>query len=345
MVSVAIGVMLAIGLSATEQSFGFNLGSLGPFAAGIFFCVVGVAVFLGIKSTGIDKIGSLALAFVVTYVAVWTVISDVADLIMHSRYSSMVHVVLLIAILISLYKFFRLLLPGRNTLWNVNALQQKNPPSKYPKDLLDRFHTEKREVDLIKNRLERITQATEKTSRQILDGMVELKRLIKEQGGTAQGTDRVVKKLEEIAPKQQQVSKALMYLKEIVRKLSSFDYRNFKKLRDEYQNLSNNARKRIKQKLVDEWKKLGAEEKLKKIEERVIAYNRNFSSAVKKVIDALRKNRLNDAVSWVEKAIGYERSVDRMLQYIKKLEEKLEKYTMQEIKHDTKTLKNPNKQP
>ena len=65
--SVIIGLALALSLSLLEYRLGFSIRSFGPIAAGILLFLVGMVIFYLVKSVGAGGISSGSIAFVVTY--------------------------------------------------------------------------------------------------------------------------------------------------------------------------------------------------------------------------------------------------------------------------------------
>jgi len=63
--SVVIGLVLALSLSLLESRVGFSIKSFGPFAAGILIFLVGLVVFYLVKSFGAGTVSSGSFAFVI----------------------------------------------------------------------------------------------------------------------------------------------------------------------------------------------------------------------------------------------------------------------------------------
>ena len=65
--SVVIGLVLALSLSLLEYRVGFSIKSFGPMAAGILILLVGMVLFYLIKAIGAGNTGAGSFAFVITY--------------------------------------------------------------------------------------------------------------------------------------------------------------------------------------------------------------------------------------------------------------------------------------
>lgn len=342
-VSVAVGFMLAVGLAVSERSVGFNLRTLGSFAAILLIILVGVALFLGLRTAGMQTVGSLGFSVVVMYVALLVVVPQLADLfIAHPDIAVVIHVILVIAIGIVVFTGFKLLIPAGRQPWNPASLRRPFRPVAPSPEKRTRLASNIKEASFIKKKLVTITEAAEQTSQQIQDGMGKLKRLIATRGETLNGRQEIANSLNTISPKENRVFQALQYLKDVVQKLSTFDYRNFIKLREEFRNMPAGDRNQKRQELIDEWKKLGAEQELQRLEQSVAAYDRDFTQAVNMAVQSLKNHRSDEAVRWIDKSVTCEQQVQRILHDIRNLEQRIEKYTRQEINDEKREMKEEN---
>ena len=72
-VATAVGIMLGIGMAVFESMSHFNLGMMAPFAALIFFMVLGVMLFTWAKNLGDNGLFAFSLSFIVIYSLVFTI--------------------------------------------------------------------------------------------------------------------------------------------------------------------------------------------------------------------------------------------------------------------------------
>ena len=335
----AVGMVLAIGLAISERTLGFNLRSFGPLAAGLFIFFVGFMVYMGIKTAGMDGASSGSIALVITYFSIRAVAPGFFDWMAGNKYMSWMHAVLLIAVLFSAYRVIRLILPGRGKHLGKEALKFAKENTKKPKEMFDQLHDEKREEEFIKTRLEKITESAEKNSEQIIEELVDIKKLIEQYGGTVRGRYLLAQKIETISPKEHQMRLLFVSIQEMVKKFSEFDHNNFEKLKDQYQKLSHAARKEIHAEFKAEWHKIGAEKDLAKHEKELAEYDRNFAHAVSMVIVALKADKIKDAHHWIDEAIKWEKRVLKSFKELEHLEKKIEAYTRKEIKAEKKEIK------
>ncbi len=232
----------------------------------------------------------------------------------------------------------RLILPSRNKHLGKEALKLANQYSKGPKELFDQLHDEKREEEFIKTRLEKITESAIKNSGQIIEELVDIKKLIEQYGGTVRGRYLLTRKIENITPEEHQARRLFVSIQEMVKKLSEFDHNNFVKLKDQYQKLSHAARKEIHAEFQAEWHKIGAEKDLARHAKGLSEYDRNFAHAVSMVIVALKADKIKDAHLWIDEAIKWEKRVQKSFGELENLEKKIDAYTRKEIKAEKKEI-------
>jgi hypothetical protein len=339
----AVGMVLAIGLTISERTLGFNLRSFGPLAAGLFIFFVGFMIYMGIKTAGMDGASSGSIALVITYFSIRAVAPSFFDWMAGNKYTSWLHAVLLIAVLISVYRIFRLIMPGRDKHLGKAALKFAKENTKKPQEMLAQLHDEKREKEFIKTRLEKITESAIKNSGQIILELVDVKKLIEQYGGTVHGRYLLARKIETITPKEHQARRLFASIQEMVKKLSEFDHNNFDKLKDQYHKLSHAARKEIHAEFKAEWHKIGAEKDIARHEKELSEYDRNFAHAVSMVIVALKADKIKTAHSWIDEAIKWEKRVHKSFKELEHLEKKIEAYTRKEIKAEKKEIKDVSK--
>ncbi len=327
----AVGIVLALGLAVSENTLGFNLRSFGPLAAGIFIFFVGFTLYLGIKTAGMNTVNAGSIALVVTYFSIRAVAPSYFDWLSQNAYAAWIHAILLIAVLISMYKVFRLILPGRdkNLVQSTKALLLRS--ANQPKDLLEQLNSEKREKEFVETRLNKFTVKEDKTTKEIITDLTELKKLIEEFGNDEKGCQIIAKKLETIFPKEREVITVFQALKQQVEKYSNFDNQHFQQLKKEYHSLSNSQKKEIKEEIKDEWKKLAAEKTILKFEKDLEGYHKNVQHTIQMVIASLNVKRLEDALKWIDETIHFEKKSLRQIRNMRHLELALDKYVNREI--------------
>lgn len=329
---VAIGLVLAIGLAISESYIGFNLRSFGPLAAAIFIFFVGLVIFLGIKSAGMENVGAVSITLVITYFSIRSVSPSFFDYMINNQYLSWLHSIILIAVLISINKLFRLFFFKKDAIKeNISEGFFKNVSSK-PKDFFNQLKEEKNEKNFIQKKLEKITSDVGKDSKQIISDLIEIRKLIHEFGSSEKGKELISRKVESIIPRERMIHLKIKALRELVKKISNFDIQNFQNLQNDYNALPVNERKFLEKKLKTEWKKLDVEKQLLKLEEVLRKYDHSFNHHLELLIVSLRSNKIKSAVEQIDETIKIEKNLFKTIKQMEQLEKKLERFIGKEIK-------------
>jgi cell division protein FtsB len=337
-VVVALGLALAIGLVMSEKTIGFNLRSFGPIAAGILIILVGIMIFLGLKRAGSTSIVATAVAFLITYFIILTVIPGFAQWITSNSYTSWIHLLVIIAFAIIIYKILKSLFSKKQN--SLEDILKKNMDDISPEntDLQEQIKQLKGEKVFIKNEMENKSDQAAKASKDMIAELSNMKKMMGELV-TPQSRYTVLKTLQSIPIQEQQISNAFLPLKQKVKQLASFDYRHFQQLKNDYPKLPSSDRKLIKQEINEEWKKLNAENKIVKLENAGENYNRNFIRVIQDLSVALKENRIRDALILINEAIKWEEKILRIFKQMKHLEHRLKSYTNHERRFENKELK------
>ena len=335
-VVVAIGLVLAIGLTISESYMGFNLRSFGPLAAAIFIFMVGFVIFIGIKSAGMESIGAGSITLVLTYFSIRSVSPSFFDWMISNKYLSWLHSVILIAVLISVYKIFRIFfLKKEETAESKSDGLFKNAVSK-PINFIGHLKEEKNELNFIKKKLEKITNEAGKDSKQIIKDLLEIKKFIHEFGNSDKGKELISKKVESIIPKERQVHLRIKAIREMIQRISSFEIQNFDNLQNEYKSLSKSDKTKVEKGLKIQWDKLDVEKQMIRLEEAIKKYDQLFRHHLELLIVSIRSNKTKSAIEQIDETIKYEKDLLKTIQQMEGLEKRLERFTKRNIKEISK---------
>jgi len=177
-VIVSIGLILAIGLSISESVLGFNLRSFGPLAAAIFIVFVAMVIYLGFKAFGMDTIGSASLTLVLTYFSIRAITPGFFDWMMANPQTSWLHSMLVIAVLISIYKLFRLFFHGSNSQGISKGKDFIKSSTQKSSEFFDDLNRDKEEKKYILSRISNLTSLTGVNIQKIISALKEIKKII-----------------------------------------------------------------------------------------------------------------------------------------------------------------------
>jgi hypothetical protein len=328
-ISVIIGLVLALSLSLMERRMGFSIKSFGPIAAVIFIFLVALIIFYLVKTVGTGNVAAGSIALVVTYFLMRATVPNFFLWLENNRWTAWLHLALVVAVAISIWKIFKTIWPKSELGAIGHSLDHShNPASNNPSNI----DSEKKEAALIKTRLEGITKRSIKESKEIIDELNEMIKIIDEYGDTDHGRHLIAEKINHIAPKENQIIKQLAYLKELSRKIESFDLRSFKELKAKVNKFSEKERDMVKKEIQLEKRKILSEEKLKELESALTKYDKDFRYCLKMSTASLSADQSGQARDWLLKAIKHEEEAMKAFKEMKKLEEGLFKLTKIEYK-------------
>lgn len=330
-VVVAIGLVLAISLTISESVLGFNLRSFGPLAATIIIFLVGFVIFLGIKSAGMEIVGAGSITLVLTYFSIRSVSPSFFDWMISNQYLSWLHSVIFIAVLISIYKIFRLFISKKEGAkeYKSDGIIKNNVLKS--SGLISHLKEEKDELNFMKKKLEKITNEAGKDSKQIINDLEEIKKIIHEFGNSQNGKELIVKKIKSLLYKEKEVHLRIQSLQEMVQRISNFDIKNFEKISDEYKSLPPNKRKKMEKIMQAEWKKLDVEKQMLKLEEAIIKYDELFRYSLELIIVSLESNKTKSSIDHIDEAIKSEKKLAITIRQILKLEKRIVYFTKKSL--------------
>ncbi|MBK8945368.1 MAG: hypothetical protein IPM32_08875 [Ignavibacteriae bacterium] len=330
---VAIGLVLAIGLVISESIIGFNLRSFGPLAATIFIFLVGFVIYHGIKSTGMEAIGAISISLVVTYFSIRSIAPSYFDWMKDNEYMGWLHSVILIAVVISIYKIIKLFFSNKDEPSESEKKSPKNLKNiiSKPTEFISQVKEEKEEENYIKKKLAIISNETGKDSKQLIEDFQNLKKIITEFKDSEKGQFLIAEKIKAIIPKERQISSKILTLREMVRKVSDFDIKNFENLQQEFKTLPPEEKIKIEKQLRIEWKKLDIEKQLLNLELAVNKYDQLVKYHLDLLYESLKTNNINNAITQINETIKFEKNLHSAVNQIEHLEKKLTRFTQKEL--------------
>ena len=328
-VSIVIGVVLALSLSLMERKMGFSIRSFGPIAATILIFLVALIVFSLVKTAGSSRITSGAIAMIVTYFLMRAAVPSFFLWLESNRWTAWLHAVLVVAIAVSFFKLIkRIRLESQvgsigNSLGHLHSSSTDTPRN---------TEMEREEASLIRTRLQRFTRKGIKQSKDIIEELEEMIRIVDEYGDTDHGRKLIAQRINQIRPRENLILKQLAFLKDLSRKIESFDTRSFKELKTRLNRIPPKERDTVTQEILLEKRKILSEEKLRELETVLERYDNDFRYCLRMTTASLIAHRPVQAGDWLSKAIECEKRAIDAFNEMKRLEDRLLKLTQIEFK-------------
>jgi len=228
-----------------------------------------------------------------------------------------------------------------------NGSEEKDPNLKvfansqalFPKEIIHKIQQEKQEKTFIEEKLEEPANKSLKLEKQVGRELKEIRSQLKENKESEQDRLLVAAKLQALLAENLQINYLLQPLRNNIKRLTAFDYQNFRLLKKKYPLLPNSAKKLVKTEIKEEWHKLALEKQIAELEEEGKIYLARLKQTIQKGITELNNGHNDKAISLVSEAIKWHKRIHSIIGRIKRLQRLLESYTKKEIKVEKKEVR------
>lgn len=318
MLSIIIGLILAIALSLTQRSLGFSLQSFGPLAAGVVIFLVGLAIFHLIRNLGMGRSGAGSLAFLATYFLIRATTPNFFAWLEKNQHTAWLHLALVIAVIISMWRVVKAIWPKRSS--QVPGLRSAGQGNSFSEDLSRRGQAE---VDLIEQDIAKPTVtelAEDQTALQRLEAAIEL---INRHQDDPDKLKQIADHLKRLKVNSLVRRKQAARLKNLSRKIEKSDLKSFRQLSAKMKGKSSEERQKIEREVIREKRKILSEERLIELEQELKHYEKVCLRSLTKAIKALKQSAPDSAIRSVEEAVEAEKRAVAILAEMEDMEKKL----------------------
>lgn len=320
LLSIVIGLSLALALSLTQRKLGFSLKSFGPLAAGLVIFLVGLAVFNLIRGLGLGRTGAGSLAFLVTYFLVRATTPNFFSWLETNEQTAWIHLVLVIAVLVSVWRVFRIVWPKRN---GAPSAQSRSFDSPADREKFDLIKQDQVELKLMDQGVEGLTNQELADEQKILNELNWAIQIIDSHGHDPAKLWPLADRLASLENQTDHGMKQLARLKSLSRRIEKDDLRSFKQLAGRLKKMSPQERSQMKRQLALAKKKIISEEELVKLEDLIRSQAKSRSKLLKAAVFQLRQNGSEQARALLTKACDLEKGAVAALVEMKRKEEEL----------------------
>ena len=320
LLSIVIGLVLALALSLTQRSLGFSLKSFGPLAAGVIIFLVGLAVFHLIRGLGLGLSGAGSLAFLVTYFLIRATTPNFFAWLETNEQTAWIHLLLAIAVIISLWRVLRIIWSERR---GGSVISARSPNPAGPGENLDRIKQDQLELKTIDQELEGPTQQELKEDQVSLDELNEAIQLFDRHRHDPAEMMALADRLASLEVRRDSGQKQLARLKTLSRRIEKADLRSFRLLANRLRKMSPQERDKARRRLALAKRKIISEDELVGLEEKVNHQIKSRSAFIRKAISQLRRNRPDQARALLTRALEQEKRAVTILTEMKNKEEAL----------------------
>jgi len=228
-----------------------------------------------------------------------------------------------------MWKVFKALWPKDGLRSLGEGLERSHDPDS---DVEPGIVSEKQEGKLIKRRLEKFTKKGRKESKEIIEDLEEMMRIIDEYGDTDRGRHLIAEKINHIAPKENSILKRIDYLVRLARSIEEADLRSFEGLKSRLSRLPEKEQELVKEEIRQEKRKIVSEERLRQLQSELSKYDQDFRYCIRMAAGTLSAGQPVQARDWIQRAIGFEQHAADLFAEMKDVEDKLLNLTKKEYK-------------
>ena len=328
--SVVVGLVLALSLSLLEYRVGFSIKSFGPIAAAFLILLVAIVIFNLIKAIGAGNAGAGSFAFVITYFLIRATLPDLILTLEGNSWFAGIDLGLMVAVLICIGKIIGSIWSARGVKSFGRVLERSRGLENT--NLRRNINDERQEMSLVKRDLRGITKEGMREGGNIRDRLREMVRIVEEYGSTDKARRLIAEKLNQIAARENFILKQLARLQDLGQKIEDFDIRSFKELQARWNKVTDKEKDIVREEILLEKNKIVTEKELKEMEASLTRNDNDFRYSLSAAVECLKSNQPAQARDWILKAIRCEEIAMTSFQKIKDIENRLLKLTKREFR-------------
>jgi len=310
-----LGIILAISLSAAEQTLGFSLRAFGPVAAGLVVFAFAVALYNLVRTAGAGHAASGSLALIVTYLCLRAVAPGLFDWAKENQWASYLHLVFVIAVLIAFWRLIASLsVPHELRRVNSAVLHSAQASSTATAPVVKQVAAERQAV---KHQLRDLVVRGKRECNTVISILDQVRRALHGQALDQAGVEAVCRALTDIKQREHVIESELAKLQALATRLLNADFTMYRDLRQRYGQLTPERQAQCKRLVVEEVRKLNLENTIRALLGRTQEYSTGFDRCVDGACVCLRAGDWHGADGWLERAIAHERVASQVLDAIR----------------------------
>lgn len=329
-ITIGIGISLAVSLAIAEEYIGFSIKSFGPIAAGIFLALLGFMIYRLVKHLGAGMMTSSSAAYIIVLLSIVAVVPGFFAWI--NQTMPLLNLILVICLFIAIYNVLSHLFKKHGISGKLkNQLNQVK--EKYKDETGGLRKEEKQE-----HQIQQITKKAYKNSNQILNDLLEALKSIKQYGHVPTARKAIKEQLEKILPEQNELINIMQKQKKLNKKLLEFDISIYtKESQTRYQKLNNREKELLKKELQEEYRKIGIEKQLIKMEEKIQTYQKDIKECLRQSGLYIMNGDIQDSKNMIMRAINLEKETTAILNELRALEKNILEHTKKELAIEKQT--------
>lgn len=323
-VAVGVGLSLAISLLIAETTWGFNLKSLGPLAAGIVILVLGVMIYQFLHKAGMSRTGATGAAYLAAFFGIVAAAPGLVDWLntnipLLSTIAIFGILAALLALLTGLH-FQPMPFPDFSNRWRIP--RWNSPRHQRRVKELDQ------EVQYLKKGAAPAVDYEVENGRSLENQLRALRAALERRGAEPNTHQNILRDLERIATKAETIQEDIRRVWELNNRLQEFDRELFHEdYVREVEAMTPQEQNSLKQDIQQQLRKIAAEKRLQEIQTTAAKHLQALRAFIEETVDAVKEGITTEAIAAMERAIRAAQAISALARQTKALEKALLKFT------------------
>lgn len=313
-----VGIILAISLMLVQRSIGFSIRSFGPIAAGIIALLIAMTVYNLLRQAGMDHATGGSTALVVTYFTIRAVLPDFFLWADRNEWAGYLHGILFLSILVAIWKLIKSIFD----FGGVSSLKQAVSSTPFGvTDFVDSYKKEDLgELEFIRSKLSNLSVHGKRECKNVIRVLEQVADIIKTHGNDPRLARPACKVLDNILAQEHILKSELAQLQNANQNLARLNLSGYGDLANKYNRLNSDQKAKLKELLAEEREKAGFTETIKGISQTAESRLKEADQCIRGACQRLMAGQPQEALSWINKAIELEASIDTLLEEVRKHE-------------------------
>ncbi len=325
LLTVAVSLLLSVGLSVAESRLRFSLASFGPIAIFFLLFIVGLVLYQLARHLGFHASTALSLVFVMTYFSIQAVSPSIMDFV-HQRapwLRTTLFCVFVFAAGKLLYSIFHTIF-SKSSITSLASKIEANP--EFTRQIERDVEFEEHENKSSKKQ-EKLSKKSRGDSEDILQRIVSVLRILETEGVTPFAGKKIADKLVSIADSEHQIEKRMKQLESANADLKRVDADHLTQLRDRMSRAQGKEKERLQREIELESEKLRLHQAVETLGQRIDALMEEFKASLRSAAELIARSAYPlDARPYLQRAIQIDEEVRRELDVIQDFEDKIGKF-------------------
>lgn len=311
LISLAVGLILAIALSVTQHRMHFNIASFGPYAAAVILCLAAVMFHQLLLAFGVPFKVSLAVSYIVVYASIRSFVPPFFDWLL-------VRIPFLAAILT--LAFFIALMTLLISIWpRARSIEH----DAYTDNMLSEFNIPTRESFNQADLAEKYTRHISVKENEMFSTLKSILHHLPESMRSNQGRLELIESLNRIQTESHKIFSQQQKMRELDRAILQKDLASFRKIAGFAKTVPPNAIPKAIEALQQTRQRINLEKTIETMEPKTRAIAEKIQSLIGRAVKHIEQGDSNQARRCIGDAIQLEKPLGRMMDYLTKLERAL----------------------